>query len=219
MDDTTLEITVNGNAVSLERFRLKRWLELELAKDKIFEEAEHGNVDEFSDYLCSYVSLSSDVEIDNTVFWGDVAIAFFEIASFQIPTEEHLILSATKEEDVERSWDYDGRTWYSWSHTLAKEYGWNMEYIAELDIDDAIAMLQEIAVEDQLEREWEWTRTELAYPYNESTKKHMFSPLPRPEWMKEKVIIKPLKTTKIPKFMMPVGNVIRAKTIDEEIIN
>jgi len=63
-------------------------------------------------------------------------------------------------------------------------------------------------VDDQLEKEWEWSLSELAYSYNSSTKKSEFKELPRPDWMDGKEI-EEIKLIKIPKSMMPVGQVVR----------
>jgi hypothetical protein len=78
--------------------------------------------------------------------------------------------------------------------------------IAELEVEDAFALLQEIETDKQLEREWAWQTNELAYPYNKDTKKSDFHPLPRPAWMRIKA--GPPPKTRIPKKMMPVGNII-----------
>ena len=109
-------------------------------------------------------------------------------------------------------WDYEGRTWYSWVHDLAHAYGWSMEYIAELDIDDASSLLQELIIDDQLEKEFYWMTSEIAYPYNESSKKSEFKPLDRPIWMRDEIrSIKEGKdqTVRILKEHLPVGNIIK----------
>lgn len=75
---------------------------------------------------------------------------------------------------------------------------------SELDPDDGVALLQEILTDDQLEKEWQWSLSEIAYPYNPDTKKSEFKNLPRPVWM-QKEIRKPVKQIKIPASMLPVG--------------
>ena len=99
------------------------------------------------------------------------------------------------------SWDYEGRTWYAWANLFAKSFSWALEYIAELDLDDAIALLQEMRSSEQLNREWEWMLTEISYD-----KKGKHKELPRPHWMKGTII--PEASTKIKKSMLPVGNVL-----------
>ena len=76
-----------------------------------------------------------------------------------------------------------------------------------LDIDTAIGLYQEISIDDQFEKEWEWSLSEIAFPYNQSTKKQEYKPLERPEWMLP-ISPKQLPTMKMRKDMMPVGNIV-----------
>ena len=96
-----------------------------------------------------------------------------------------------------------------WLHLFAKAYGWSSEYIANLEIEDGVALLQEIIVDNQLQREWEWGMNEMAYPYNQMTKKSEFKPLDRPSWMQKKY--EAPKKIKIPIHLIPLGNVITHK--------
>lgn len=109
-----------------------------------------------------------------------------------------------KNEDV--PWDYEGRTWYVWANLLAETYGWDLEYVANLEIEDAVSLVQEVFVNRQLEKEWEWDLSEKSVSYNEKTKTAKHIPLQRPSWMR--VRAKPPKKVKILKSMMPVGNII-----------
>jgi hypothetical protein len=108
-------------------------------------------------------------------------------------------------EDKKLSWDYDGRTWNFYSHLLASNYGWTLEYIGKLGIDEVIAKIQEILTEEQLNKEFQWSMSEIAYPYNKSTKKSEFKPLKRPYWMLAEVT--EIKKIKILKSLLPIGNV------------
>jgi len=87
---------------------------------------------------------------------------------------------------------------------LAKEFGWNCEYIAELDVDDAIALAQEIAVGDQIEKEFQWAISEVPYQTKDG-----FKPLDRPKWMLYNTETSPIKKTKIRKEFMPVGAIVK----------
>ena len=85
-----------------------------------------------------------------------------------------------------------------------------MEYIAELDIDDAIAHLQEIATSDQMHREWEWMLSDHSVTYDKRGK-GKFNDLHRPVWMggKEKKTIADIERVPIKKSMLPVGKIVR----------
>ena len=105
-----------------------------------------------------------------------------------------------------------GRVWWFWVHSFAKEFGWKIEYISDLRVLDAFSLLQEIALDQVLMREWEWGLSEYSVKYNKNTKKSEPNPLPRPDWMK--MYAQPIPQTKpviMPKGMMPVGNVISHK--------
>lgn len=106
-------------------------------------------------------------------------------------------------------WDYPGRSWFAWAHRFANFYGWSLDYIAGLDVDVAIKLLQEMLVQDQLEKEWEWGLSERAFPYNSSTKKYEYKPLSRPAWMYPEMKSKKKRIIQIPKSMMPVGNIVK----------
>jgi hypothetical protein len=113
----------------------------------------------------------------------------------------------SKEKTEQVAADYSEKEWYFWLHFLCSKYHWTVEYTQELFIEDAFGLLQEALIEKQQEREWQWSLTELAYPYDENTKKSVFKPLKKPDWM---TIIKdnvPQKVM-IRRDMMPQGVII-----------
>ena len=185
------------------RSGLKKWLELENLKAKIFDAA--GSSLEFAQGIINYLSVALCIPTEKLeeVAWYEIAEAYATIneinnLKFKFP----LLKEPSSKEKY--PWEYDGRSWYLWANILAKAYGWSLEYIAELDPDDGVALLQEILTDDQLEKEWQWSLSEIAYPYNPDTKKSEFKNLPRPVWM-QKEIRKPVKQIKIPASMLPVG--------------
>ena len=86
---------------------------------------------------------------------------------------------------------------------MAKAYGWTEEYISNLEIETGLALIQEAIVDDQLNKEWEWSLTEIAYEYDKGSKTSKFRALPRPDWMGGGK--KPPKKTTMLKVMLPVG--------------
>lgn len=185
------------------RSGLKKWLELENLKSKIFDAA--GDSLGFAQGIINYLAVAlcvSSTEIDE-VAWYEAAEAYATInvlnnLNFQFP----LLKESSHKEKY--PWDYEGRSWYLWANVLAKAYGWSLEYIAELDPDDGVALLQEILTDDQLEKEWQWGLSEIAYPYNPDTKKSEFKEFARPVWM-QKEIRKPVTHIRLPASMLPAG--------------
>lgn len=209
-----VEFELGGNTYKAIRFGLKRWLELEEVKPDV-----NTGRDEFVDKIYLYLSIALEIDIETLLQfpWYEIATAYGEIVVANLPKTDFPILRATtKDVTTKSNWEYPGRTWYVWAHLLSKNYGWELEVIEKLDIDDAIALIEEIMVENQLDREWEWALSPTAYQYNEATKKSEFKPLPRPRWMQDEV--EPPKKLKIPKSLIPMGKIVHLNTpggIDE----
>lgn len=140
--------------------------------------------------------------------WTKVVAAFYQALS-QSPIIKLPITSPTNEHSKsDEAWSYDGRMWHLYSHMLAKTYGWTLEYISQLRVSDALATIQEIITDDQLEREFYYGLSEVAYVYDKNSKTSKFKPLPRPSWMRPRVQPEKIKKFKIPASMIPMGNVI-----------
>lgn len=217
-----MEILLGDNEYSLDRIGLRLWLELEGIREKLIKATGTGDIDNTALFILSYISVALGISTDTIqeLPWYEVAYVYVDISMLCIPKYNLALLRPQEsKQDRKVSWEYTERTFYLWSHTLAAEYGWTLEYISEMDFNDGLALLQEIIVQEQLDREWEWGLSEMAYEYVEAIKKSKFRPLPRPRWMTEETIIQPIKKTRILKAMMPVGNVIRMEMPDETIIH
>lgn len=214
------EFQLNGNTYQAKRFALREWLKFSEIQEKIIDAAEEKDAEKMADSLCLF--LSAAVGVDARDFpWYEVAEGYAIYTNLNRINERFPVLREMKKKFKEAvPWEYEGRTFYWWVHVLGQHYGWSIEYISALDMDDAIALLQEIMTDQQLEREWEWSLTEIAYPYNESTKKSEFKPLPRPEWMVVPAMVTKPKIPKIriPIDMMPKG-IVLSYNPDEPIIN
>lgn len=196
------------------RVKFKKWAELEDLRDLLIRAAE-DNADEFPDRLFAYLSAALDINKEElkSLEWIDIIELFYLVYSTNLPLIPLPIISDVPKEGKHSKldWDYEGRTWYSYAHMIASSYGWTLEYVAELEIDSALALVQEILTDRQLEKEFLWGMSEIAYPYNQATKKNKFSPLPRPYWMLGKS--KEIKNVKILKSLMPQGLIIDVKDL------
>lgn len=196
--------------------KFRGWVELEEKKEKVIRAVEEGSP-EFAQKLI--LLLSTALHLKSEIFlqvpWWDCIRAFNIVINKNAPRNQIplIVKSDEKQNSKPDAWDYAGRAWQLYSHLLAKTYGWTLEYIAELDTDDALAKIQEILTSEQLDREFLWSMSEVAYPYDAQTKTNRFKALPRPYWMMQKA--EPPKRIKIPKAIMPVGN-IDYSGIDEE---
>lgn len=197
-------LNVAGQEIDIQRARLKKWLHLEQLRRERLVAAEGGNTDEVARLVCCY--LSAAIGLEESTFQ---ALPWFEIVKL-ISDVEHLhlirikfpILSPSKDKEEKVEWDYPERNWYSWLHLLAAQYGWTENVIAELDVETGVALIQEVQADQQLKREWEWARSEIAYDY----KSGRLKPLDRPEWMRPAA--KEVKKVKMALSMLPMGNVV-----------
>jgi len=188
----------------------KHWCLLEDKKYSCLQAVEDSSPD-FPDLLADYLSTALYFKIDfSKISWEDTIFAFYKIHGVTSDIKKIPITSYKSEKkDKKDIWDYSGRLWYFYSNIIASAYGWSEKRIAKLDVSDALAYVQEILTERQLEKEFYWSTSEVAYVYDKATKKSKFSPMSRPYWMlpnpenKEKP-----KTASIPKSLLPVGNVI-----------
>ena len=203
-------IILDGKEYKVTRAKLRKWLQLEDTGEKIARAADRKDREGFIASIYSYLSVALSVEIDfSTLPWYEVADAYADIVALHRPMFDFPFLNTAGKIDAV-SWDYEGRTWYAWSHILAEAYSWSLEYIAELDIDDAIAHLQEIATSEQLQREWEWVMSEKSVSYDKRGK-GKFHDLARPVWMKDEKPRSDIDKIPIKKSMLPVGNIVRWK--------
>ena len=200
----------------LVRAKLRAWLVLEDIYSHIIEAAGKGNREDFVSSIYSYVSAALVIPEEELLScpWYEISRAFRQIYVTNRPSFDFPILQGIESKESEIEWDYIGRDWYVWLHLLSKEYGWDVEYIENLDVDDGMALLEEILVDKQMEKEWQWSMSELAYSYNEHTKTSEFNPLERPMWMRGKV--KPTKKVKVKASMLPVGIVLKWDTDTNE---
>lgn len=187
--------------------KFRKWVLLEEQKNKILKAV--GNHDkEFPEYLFAYLStaLCISPRYIQQASWTQLISAFYKTVlltacQFSLP-----ILEPSKEKIEEDAWNYEGRTWYQYAHLLSHSFGWNFEYISNLSVQDALSAVQEILVNDQLEKEFLWDTSERSTYWDDKTKTSKRNPLPRPQWMNKKIDPqKELRVTQIPVNMLPTG--------------
>jgi len=177
--------------------KLKKWLELGDLR---------GTLD--ADDMCLYLEKSLGKNK-----WGEIKwIEFMEDYVFAVelnqPKQEFPIFSVEQKDKESR---YKTDTWYIWANVIAKAYGWKLEYIANLDVETGIGIIQEILYDEQTSKEWEWGLSDRSIGYKD--KQSYFIPYEKPEWMRppiETTFVEP-KKVKIRKDMLPVGPVMTWK--------
>lgn len=213
-----VDISLADRTISVTRPKLRKWLLAEELRDKVSESAngkdDSGFVSGIYSFLLALAS-TTETELDSSA-WYDVLESFYKAAVENAPRLDLSVIHAErKKRELPDAWDYKERIWYSWVDSLAHAYGWNIEYISELDVDDALALIQEISLRDQFDREWSYSLSEVAYEYDKSTQKSVLRPLPRPSWMsvgtqamKEAVEKKITVSVRTPVSFIPKGIII-----------
>ena len=195
----------------LRRVRFRLWAKLEDAKRACKQAVEDGNPN-FSHLLVDHLSTALYLKVDfSKVFWVDTVKAFYKLHDV-IPVVEGIPLIARGKDAPEAKkepWDYDTRRWYYYCSAIASRYGWSEKEIANLDVNDALAYVQEILTSQYLEREFVWSTTEVAYKYDKTKQVSKYEPLPKPYFMQLDIEAKHARDpVPIPKHLMPVGVVI-----------
>lgn len=211
MLNTEITIEIGGKRVGFRRLLLRGWAKLEEVKTAMDDAITNKD---FASYFTSSVqfvemALSKPTKTDwNALPWYEFLNVYSSVVSLNLPSIEFpLLISNKKKEEKKLPWEYTGRAWFFWLNLFAHNYGWSEEVIENMDIDSALGLYQELLMDEQFEREWQWGLSEIAFPYNSATKKQEYKPLQRPEWML------PLAPTQLPvikirKDMMPMGNIV-----------
>ena len=198
-------LTLNGSSVDIQRAKFRRWSELEDLRDQV-SKAVGGK--ERGDKLASYLSTALDFsapDVDNLP-WLDAAQALNEILLDNAQLRTLPFMRYPSKNSSPPPYDYPGRLFYQYANLLAKTYGWTIDYIANLDVDDAMALMQEILIDQAHRHEWEWDLSERSSGYDSQTKAYKHIPFPLPDWMIP--MPPPPKVYRIPKTLIPVGNVV-----------
>lgn len=191
------------------KYKFKQWIELEEIKGYIFRAAEETRV-EFPELVFDFLSaaLFLDKKELATQKWSDVLGMFADVCKDLVPDQDIPILHAPKGNGAKEAWEYRGRTWYFYANKFAEKYGWELEYSADLSVKDALGLIQEMLVDEQLDREFQWGMSEASVTYDKLSQQTRPNPLPRPYFMaqaKEKDL--PVQKIKIPKNLLPIGSV------------
>lgn len=180
----------------------RKWLDLEAKKSKFIETA---GGEAFAEEVYVYLSAALDKPTSRLekMGWKDTVALLYEAYNKFAPPDLPIIKRAPQA-GKPVDWDYDNRGWSFYSHILARAYGWTLEYIGDLEVTEALAHIQEILTDEQLEHEFTHSLSEMAYSYNKSSKKSEFRPMKRPYWMTP-TIPKTIKRIKMRKDMLPQG--------------
>lgn len=190
-------------------------MELEQQKNKIVKAVEESS-DDFPDHLFTFLStaLHLPVRLFHKASWELIMKAFLTVVYLTRCQIQLPILMSEKKKEKEEPWDYDNRDLHLYFHILSKEYGWTMEYISNLKVEDALAKIQEILISEQLEKEFLWMMSDKSSYWDERSKTAKANLLPRPDWMNKHIELeKEVRKTLVPVGMMPAGQGLSVEEI------
>lgn len=222
MAEQSVNIALGGRGWDITRARLGVFLRLQKARETLnkgIEEVDNGQiVGGFYEFL-SVVLPDLRPEDFHSAPWFEVFSAYVVTEKInQVPDgAEFAILRFPTEGEKAVPWDNSLRMFLIWIHLIAKTYAWSKEEIENLWPEEAIGFVQEIMADEQAEREFAHSLSEIAYQYNKTTKKSDYKPLERPLWMTVKKASKKI-ITKLRRDMMPVGNIVYPRNADEDLV-
>ena len=193
----TMKLQVGSKSLLVERPHLKKWLQLEQIRTE-----NTDRIKAIITYLAVFLGVS-EKEID-ALTWFETLTLYQKSIEITRPILKLPYLENPEKKTDDSPYDYPQRLWYSFAHLLASNYHWTITQVEELDVDDALAMVQEILIDMQLKREWEHSLSPLAYYADQQGAPQRFHPLPRPAWM---MVEQKVRLVRMPKSALPVGNV------------
>lgn len=215
----TLKLELGGREHTATRARLGQYLKLQGVVERLDLAVEARDTGAIANALFDYiVTAVPDIEREplNSVPWFQIIIAQQALAALNtIPGATRYAILKRIEDRKRRSipWDYVGRSAVVWIHMIARAYGWSKAEIENLWPEDAIGFIQEIMVDEQMEKEFFHSLSSVAYRYDKSTKKSRFQPLPRPLFMVQGT--GQIRRIKLVRALVPMGNVIYPEGVDD----
>lgn len=195
--------------MEIRRLKFGDWIKLSDLKEKIGKQGA-----DVADLVFRQLALCFPITVEHrNLDWWEIADAYLRLSTENKINQDFPIVKIRGKDDSIPEFDYEGRSWYFWTNILSSKYGWSLEYIGELDPDDVFGLFMEILISDHEQKEFDYRLSELAYKYNEKTKKSTYVPLSKPRWMRStnQEIKVPIRRYR--KDMRPAGVVIK---IDHE---
>ena len=127
---------------------------------------------------------------------------------------EFAIMKYARSDQLPVPWNHPERLRISWIHILAQAYNWSKADIENLWTEEAIGFIQEIEADDQTQKEFLHSLSEVAYPYNQGTKTSKYAPLQRPLWMVKRDV-EEVETT-LDRRLLPIGIIHHADGSESE---
>jgi hypothetical protein len=183
MPPSSIRVTIDEREVEILRARLGRFLILERYSSDFYEAIKERNSGTAILALLAYLkeALPEDVDLE-PLMWLDITTLFITTRALNALPRDVPLLKVHLAEPNSPPWDHKGRPFIMWIHIIASEYGWPLAEIRNLWPEEAVMHVQEILLDEQLEREWEHTLSPVAHSADKQGK-DTYKKLRRPAWM------------------------------------
>lgn len=215
--ESQVSITLSGREYPVTRARLGTFIYLQQARRQVLEASAHGNGSgAVADALYLWFHLAAGVErVDfETASWLEVGVAYGRVDALNAIIEDFPILKEGNSGRPPR-WDYAGREIVAWVDMIAHAYGWTPDEIVNLYPEDAVGLWQEIVAREYSERRFVHALSQVAYRVD-GRGRATYVPLDTPYWM---VMGGKPRTTKIPKDVLPIGNIVFPRDAPAELVH
>ena len=119
------------------------------------------------------------------------------------------LLKSLARDSAKVPWDHKERPFIMWIHIIASTYGWSLTEIRSLWPEEAAIYVQEILLDEQLDREWDHMLSPVAHSADKSGK-DVYKRLQRPSWMAPRP-----RKQKLLRKTLPQGHIINISGIKE----
>lgn len=214
--DRQIEISLGGQEFVVHRARLGLYLSLLAVATRLEKASEEQDSGAIVKALLSYLNLCLPESLPLVALpWQELILAYISLVELNHVDDENFAILRFRSDGDPAAWDYPDRVRYLWVHLIASRYHWTRESIENLWPEEALAFIQEITADEQAEREFYHALSEVAYSYDEGTKKSRYVPLTKPAWMVAKT--EKQVTTRLYKGFMPIGVIVAADGKEEEV--
>lgn len=212
--ESQIVISLSGREYVATRARLGGFVHLQQARKRMLEASARGENGVIADALALWMNVAAGVDRETfeTTDWLQIAVAMGRLEVLNELTEDLPILRSRGGRPPR--WDYDGREAIAWADLLAHAYGWTLDDIIDLYPEEAVALSQEIAAREYYEHRFQHALSQVAYNVDRSGRA-TYQPLDMPYWM----YLGEPKKVKIPKAVLPIGNIIFPGRAPKELVH